>query len=115
MTVERGVRLLAGTMILISLALTRWVSPYWLLLTLFVADNGVPPALVALVVRVPGPKSAGPLPGLFVQRTCAVTRDQAAHASVIAPVTLVEPGQRAGVLGIVVRLSLLWLQRGLAA
>lgn len=39
MTVERGVRLLAGTMILISLALNYWVSHYWLLLTLFVGLN----------------------------------------------------------------------------
>jgi hypothetical protein len=39
MTVERGVRLMAGTMILISLLLTWWVSHYWLLLTLFVGLN----------------------------------------------------------------------------
>ena len=39
MTVERGVRLLAGTMVLISLALTYWVSPWWLLLTAFVGVN----------------------------------------------------------------------------
>ncbi len=39
MTVERGVRLLAGSMVLISLVLTEWVSHYWLLLTLFVGLN----------------------------------------------------------------------------
>lgn len=39
MTVERGVRLMAGTMILISLLLTWWVSHYWLVLTLFVGLN----------------------------------------------------------------------------
>jgi hypothetical protein len=39
MTVERGVRLMAGTMLLISLALTLWVSHYWLLLTAFVGVN----------------------------------------------------------------------------
>ena len=39
MTVERGVRLLAGSMILVSLALGEWVSHYWLLLTLFVGLN----------------------------------------------------------------------------
>lgn len=30
---------MAGTMILISIALTYWVSPYWLFLTLFVGVN----------------------------------------------------------------------------
>lgn len=39
MTVERGVRLLAGSMVLGSLALSRWNSRYWLLLTLFVGVN----------------------------------------------------------------------------
>ena len=39
MTVERAVRLLAGTLVLLSLALTLWVSQYWLLLTTFVGFN----------------------------------------------------------------------------
>ena len=39
MTIERGVRLMAGTMILISLLLAQWVSHYWLFLTLFVGLN----------------------------------------------------------------------------
>lgn len=39
MTVERGLRLTAGTFILISLALAYWVSPYWLLFTAFVGLN----------------------------------------------------------------------------
>ncbi len=39
MTTERGVRLMAGSMILISVALTHWVSHYWLLLTVFVGLN----------------------------------------------------------------------------
>ena len=39
MTTERGVRLMAGSMVLISVALTHWVSQYWLLLTLFVGLN----------------------------------------------------------------------------
>jgi hypothetical protein len=39
MTIERGVRLLAGTMVLLSLALSEWVSHYWLFLTLFVGLN----------------------------------------------------------------------------
>ncbi|HEX4066513.1 MAG TPA: DUF2892 domain-containing protein [Acidobacteriaceae bacterium] len=39
MTVERAVRLLAGIVVLVSLALARWVSPYWLWLTAFVGLN----------------------------------------------------------------------------
>jgi hypothetical protein len=39
MTVERGLRLMAGTFILISLALGHWVSPYWYLFTAFVGLN----------------------------------------------------------------------------
>jgi len=39
MTVERGLRLMAGTVILISLALAHWHSPYWLWLTTFVGLN----------------------------------------------------------------------------
>ncbi len=39
MTLERAVRALAGTIILISLALALWVSPWWLALTAFVGLN----------------------------------------------------------------------------
>jgi hypothetical protein len=39
MTVERGVRLIAGMMILVSLALAYYFSPYWLWLTAFVSLN----------------------------------------------------------------------------
>ncbi len=39
MTIERGLRLMAGTFILISVALGHWVSPYWYLLTAFVGLN----------------------------------------------------------------------------
>jgi hypothetical protein len=39
MTVERGLRLMAGTFILLSLALGHWVSPYWYLFTTFVGLN----------------------------------------------------------------------------
>jgi hypothetical protein len=39
MTVERGLRLMAGTFILLSLALGYWVSPYWFLFTAFVGLN----------------------------------------------------------------------------
>jgi len=39
MTVERGLRLLAGTFVLISLTLAYWVSHYWFLFTAFVGLN----------------------------------------------------------------------------
>jgi len=39
MTIERAVRLMAGVMVLLSLALAYWVSPHWLWLTAFVGVN----------------------------------------------------------------------------
>ncbi len=39
MTLERAVRVLAGTMVLISAALAYWVSPWWLILTAFIGLN----------------------------------------------------------------------------
>jgi hypothetical protein len=39
MTVERGVRLMAGVIILVSIALAYYFSPYWLWLTAFVGLN----------------------------------------------------------------------------
>ncbi len=39
MTVDRAVRLMAGVMVLLSLALARSVSPNWLWLTAFVGLN----------------------------------------------------------------------------
>jgi hypothetical protein len=39
MTVERGLRLMAGVMVLLSLGLAHFFSNYWLLLTAFVGLN----------------------------------------------------------------------------
>src|SRR4026209_34903 len=39
MTVERAVRVLAGTFVLLSVWLGYWVSPYWFLFTAFVGLN----------------------------------------------------------------------------
>jgi hypothetical protein len=39
MTIERWIRLIAGTFILISLALAHWVNPNWLWFTAFVGAN----------------------------------------------------------------------------
>jgi len=39
MTIERGLRMVAGTVVLLSVGLAVWVSPWWLLLTAFVGIN----------------------------------------------------------------------------
>ena len=39
MTIENGIRILAGTMILIALTLGHFVNPYWYLLGVFVGLN----------------------------------------------------------------------------
>ena len=39
LTVERSLRLIAGSFVLLSLALGYWVSPYWFLFTAFVGLN----------------------------------------------------------------------------
>jgi len=39
MTIERGLRLVAGVVVLTSLTLGVWASPYWLLLTGFAGLN----------------------------------------------------------------------------
>jgi hypothetical protein len=39
MTVERWIRLIAGSFVMISLALAHWVNPYWLWFTAFVGAN----------------------------------------------------------------------------
>jgi Protein of unknown function (DUF2892) len=39
MTIERALRVMAGSFVLASLALGHWVSPYWFLFTAFVGVN----------------------------------------------------------------------------
>jgi hypothetical protein len=39
MSMERWIRLIAGSFILASLALAHWVHPYWLWFTAFVGAN----------------------------------------------------------------------------
>lgn len=39
MTIERGLRLAAGVVVTLSVALAVWHSPYWLLLTAFAGLN----------------------------------------------------------------------------
>ena len=45
MSVENSIRLLAGTMVMISLAMYYFVSPYWLILAGFVGFNLVQSSL----------------------------------------------------------------------
>jgi hypothetical protein len=39
MSMDQKIRLIAGTFILLSLALSYWVSPWWLLFTAFIGVN----------------------------------------------------------------------------
>lgn len=45
MSLHYKIRLIAGTFILISLALAQWVSPWWLLFTAFIGVNLVQSSL----------------------------------------------------------------------
>ncbi|MCB1333558.1 MAG: DUF2892 domain-containing protein [Roseivivax sp.] len=39
MTLDRAVMAFAGVMVLLSVALTLWVSPYWMWFTVFIGVN----------------------------------------------------------------------------
>jgi hypothetical protein len=66
MKMENLIRIMAGTMVLISIALTHWVSQWWLLLAVFVGFNliqsaitGFCPAEMILKKLGVGQKDAG--------------------------------------------------------
>ena len=64
MTVERAVRLMAGLMVLLSLGLAHYLSPYWLWLTVFVGVNLLQSAFTnwcpaMAIFRALGMKDAG--------------------------------------------------------
>lgn len=66
MTIERGLRLMAGVAVLISLALAHYVSLYWLWLTVFVGLNLLQSAFtnwcpVMVILRALGLKDASSL------------------------------------------------------
>jgi len=68
MTVERGLRLMAGSFVLLSLALGHWLSPYWYLFTAFVGLNLLQsgftnwcPAM-SLLKKLGVPESCAPVP-----------------------------------------------------
>jgi len=63
MTVDRGLRLMAGVVVLLSLALAYYVSHYWLWLTAFVGLNLLQSAFTnwcpgMLILRAMGLKDA---------------------------------------------------------
>ena len=45
MKLENAIRILAGSLVLISISLAHWVSPWWLLLGVFVGFNLIQSAL----------------------------------------------------------------------
>jgi hypothetical protein len=62
MTLDRSVLAFAGVMILVSLALTQWVSPHFVWLTVFAAANMIQSAFTgfcpaASIFRLAGVKS----------------------------------------------------------
>jgi hypothetical protein len=64
MTVENGVRVMAGAMILVSVALAQFVSPWWLLFTAFIGLNLIQSAFTGIcpanaIVRKLGCKDSG--------------------------------------------------------
>jgi hypothetical protein len=64
MTVERGLRLMAGVMVLLSLVLTYYVSHYWIWLTVFIGLNLLQSAFTnwcpaMAILRAIGLKDAG--------------------------------------------------------
>jgi len=65
MSIERWIRIIAGSFILISLALAIWVSQWWLLFTAFVGLNlfqsGITRwCLMEDILRKCGQRDAGP-------------------------------------------------------
>lgn len=48
MKIENGVRIMAGTMVLISVLLTALISKWWLLLTAFVGINLIQSAFTGI-------------------------------------------------------------------
>jgi hypothetical protein len=64
MTVERGLRLMAGVMVLLSVALTFYVSHYWMWLMVFIGLNLLQSAFTnwcpaMSILRAIGLKDAG--------------------------------------------------------
>jgi len=74
MNVDRAVLTLAGSMILISLALAHWVGPYWLLLTAFVGLNMLQAAFTGFCPAATVFRKLGLKPGAAFGCAAAVDR-----------------------------------------
>ncbi|HDS01074.1 MAG TPA: DUF2892 domain-containing protein, partial [candidate division Zixibacteria bacterium] len=48
MTLENAVRMFAGFMVLLSVALTYFVSPWWMLFTIFIGFNLIQSSITGL-------------------------------------------------------------------
>ncbi len=59
MTIDNGIRVLAGTMVLVSLALTYFVHPYFVWLTVFVGVNLIQSAFTGICPAVSFLKKLG--------------------------------------------------------
>lgn len=73
MTMHYAIRLVAGSFVLISLALGYWVSPYWFLFTAFVGVNLVQSAFTRwclmekILARLGVVAPEGPIPAGFTK------------------------------------------------
>ena len=73
MTMHYAIRLVAGSFVLISLALGYWVSPYWFLFTAFVGVNLIQSAFTRwclmekILARLGVAAPEGPVPGDFTK------------------------------------------------
>jgi hypothetical protein len=81
MKLEYRIRVLAGTMVLVSLALGHWISPWWLLLAAFVGVNLIQSAFTGFcpacnILRKLFPDSPG---------TCGCDDSKCAGETVSAP------------------------------
>ena len=63
MTIDRAIIAFAGTMVLLSLALAHFVSPWWLLLTAFVGLNLLQSAFTGFCPAAMILRKAGVKPG----------------------------------------------------
>jgi hypothetical protein len=63
MSIDRAVMMFAGFVVLVSLALGHWVSPYWLLLTTFVGLNLVQASITGFCPAAMILKKLGVQPG----------------------------------------------------
>ena len=76
MSLDRAVMLFAGFMVLVSVALTHWVHPAWIWLTVFVGLNLVQASITrfcpaAMLFRRLGGATRGDCGGQGQRRKCA--------------------------------------------